>query len=99
MPEGPSWRAYRVRAGPVNAGFPRVARPTARCAPRLRLGARDGVRGAMGNTTAAGPRTLSIDIGGTGVKLMVLDERGTPLSERARIPTPRPATPAAVTRA
>jgi polyphosphate glucokinase len=53
----------------------------------------------MENPSTTGPRTLSIDIGGTGVKLMVLDARGTPLSERARVPTPRPATPAAVTRA
>jgi polyphosphate glucokinase len=53
----------------------------------------------MGDSAAGRPRTLSIDIGGTGVKLMVLDERGAPVGERARIPTPRPATPSAVTRA
>jgi polyphosphate glucokinase len=53
----------------------------------------------MGDTTSDGIRTLSIDIGGTGLKLMVLDERGAPISDRARIPTPRPATPAAITRA
>ena len=43
------------------------------------------------------PRTLAIDIGGTGLKVIVLDARGTPVSERGRTPTPRPATPAAVT--
>jgi len=48
---------------------------------------------------ARGPRTLSIDIGGTGLKMMVLDARGRPLNERARVPTPRPATPARVLRA
>jgi polyphosphate glucokinase len=53
----------------------------------------------MGDDAAPGPRTLSIDIGGTGIKMLVLDERGTPLSERVRTPTPRPATPEAVTRA
>ena len=43
-------------------------------------------------------KTLAIDIGGTGVKAIVLDEKGTPLTERGRIATPKPATPAAVTR-
>ncbi len=44
----------------------------------------------------AGPRTLCIDIGGTGIKTMVVSARGLPLSERARVATPRPATRAAV---
>lgn len=48
---------------------------------------------------ARGPRTLSIDIGGTGLKMMVLDPSGKPLTERARVDTPRPAKPAAVLRA
>lgn len=38
-------------------------------------------------------RTLSIDIGGSGIKGMVLDETGTPLNERVRVATPQPATP------
>lgn len=41
-------------------------------------------------------QTLAVDIGGSGVKVMVLDENGTPLSERARVETPQPATPDAV---
>src|SRR6185369_119900 len=41
-------------------------------------------------------RTLAIDIGGTGLKAIVLDERGKALCERVRVETPRPATPAAV---
>ncbi len=41
-------------------------------------------------------KTLAIDIGGTGVKAIVLDEEGTPLTERGRIATPRPATPKAI---
>jgi polyphosphate glucokinase len=45
---------------------------------------------------AKGARTLCIDVGGTGLKAIVLDEVGTHLCERVRIPTPRPATPAAV---
>lgn len=41
-----------------------------------------------------GPTTLCIDIGGTGLKLMVVDDAGKPASERLRVETPRPATPA-----
>jgi polyphosphate glucokinase len=41
-------------------------------------------------------RTLCIDIGGTGIKAIVLDAAGAPLTERARVETPRPATPEAV---
>lgn len=40
-----------------------------------------------------GPRTLAIDIGGTGIKAMLLDARGNALTERMRVPTPKPATP------
>ncbi|MBV9158473.1 MAG: ROK family protein [Acidobacteriaceae bacterium] len=42
--------------------------------------------------------TLAIDVGGTGIKALLLDARGKPLSERERAPTPNPATPAAVFR-
>lgn len=38
-------------------------------------------------------RTLSVDIGGSGIKAMVLDREGGPLTERQRMATPRPATP------
>jgi polyphosphate glucokinase len=38
-------------------------------------------------------RTLAVDVGGTGIKAMVLDERGKPLSERKKMPTPGNATP------
>ena len=41
-------------------------------------------------------KTLAIDIGGTGIKAIVLDSAGTPLTERERIPTPRPAVPEAI---
>ncbi|MBX6358688.1 ROK family protein [Pseudacidobacterium ailaaui] len=40
--------------------------------------------------------TLCIDIGGTGLKIMVLDKNGNPLTERLRIPTPADPTPAKV---
>jgi polyphosphate glucokinase len=41
-------------------------------------------------------RTLAIDIGGTGIKALILSATGKPLTERSRVKTPRPATPAAV---
>ena len=44
----------------------------------------------------AAPRTLAVDVGGTGIKVLVLDEAGEALSERDRAPTPRPALPDAV---
>ena len=46
--------------------------------------------------TGAGTRTLCIDIGGTGLKALVLGAAGEALTERARVETPRPATPAAI---
>ncbi|MBX3202654.1 MAG: ROK family protein [Labilithrix sp.] len=45
---------------------------------------------------ARGPVTLAIDVGGTGIKALLLDPHGEPLTERARVATPRPATPARV---
>lgn len=38
--------------------------------------------------------TLAVDIGGTGLKVLCLDAEGKPLTERLRVPTPDPATPA-----
>jgi polyphosphate glucokinase len=49
--------------------------------------------------SAVGPRTLAIDIGGTGLKMSVLDARGRPVNDRSRVDTPRPATPARILRA
>ncbi len=45
---------------------------------------------------AADPRTLTIDIGGTGIKMLPMDSKGKPLAERARELTPQPAQPEAV---
>lgn len=47
-------------------------------------------------TRAAGPRTLAIDIGGSGLKALVLGPEGKALEERRRVKTPQPATPKAV---
>ena len=43
-----------------------------------------------------GPLTLAVDVGGTGVKAVVLRPDGRPVGERLREPTPHPATPRAV---
>ena len=40
--------------------------------------------------------TLAIDIGGSGIKALLLDPKGDPVSEKFRIPTPQPPTPKAV---
>ena len=46
---------------------------------------------------ADGPRTLCVDIGGTGIKTLVVGRRRQAgLTERLRVDTPRPATPRAV---
>lgn len=42
------------------------------------------------------PVTLAIDIGGTGLKALLLDDKGNAITERVRVETPRPATPKAV---
>src|ERR1700727_2927707 len=44
----------------------------------------------------AGPITLAIDIGGTGLKMQALSPEGKPISDRLRVPTPEPATTDAV---
>lgn len=41
-------------------------------------------------------RTLAVDIGGSGIKALLLDEAGNPLTTRARVKTPDPATPKAI---
>jgi polyphosphate glucokinase len=43
-----------------------------------------------------GVRTLSIDIGGSGLKMFVLDKEGNPVTDRSRRPTPSPPTPDSV---
>ena len=42
------------------------------------------------------PNTLSLDVGGSGIKGMVLNPSGDPLNDKVRIKTPRPASPSAV---
>jgi len=54
---------------------------------------------AARNGLATGSRTLCIDVGGTGIKAMVVSSRGKPIGERSRVETPHPATPKAMTAA
>lgn len=42
-------------------------------------------------------KTLAVDIGGSGVKAMLLDDQGKPLTDRLRAKTPVPSTPANIT--
>jgi polyphosphate glucokinase len=44
----------------------------------------------------SGPRTLAVDIGGSNIKVLVLDDAGNAVSDRTKLPTPRPAVPAKV---
>lgn len=44
-------------------------------------------------------RTFVIDIGGTGIKALMLNEIGEPVGERLRVPTPVTKTPAAIIKA
>jgi polyphosphate glucokinase len=46
-----------------------------------------------GEAVAPGERTLTFDVGGTGLKATVLDADGTPLAERVRVRTPYPCPP------
>jgi polyphosphate glucokinase len=48
---------------------------------------------AKSTSSAKGPITMAIDIGGSGLKAMLLSLTGAPVSERERIPTPAIPTP------
>ena len=46
--------------------------------------------------TVADQKTLTVDIGGSGIKAMVLDSKGDPIRSRKRVSTPHPAKPGPV---
>jgi polyphosphate glucokinase len=52
-----------------------------------------------GDVARHGPFTLAIDIGGSKLKATVLDRTGVMITDRARVPTPHPASPRRVLRA
>src|SRR5262249_9078978 len=88
-----------ARARPVRRSWARTLRRTPRrVGPGVRWASRRApfstVRAAA--TTPSNLRTLATDIGGTGLKALVLGADGKALTERARIDTPRPATPSAL---
>jgi len=56
-------------------------------------------RKPVSSKTKRGPVTLAVDIGGSGLKVMLIDPTGKPLSERERVPTPAIPTPRAVLKA
>src|SRR5215471_12741621 len=59
--------------------------------------AKTGVAGQpLARRTPANPTTLAIDIGGNGIKMLRINSKGEPLSERARELTPQPALPDAL---
>ncbi len=52
--------------------------------------------GGLSTPHPQGPITMTIDIGGSGLKAMLLDAKGKPVSERQRVATPAVPTPDAV---
>ncbi len=48
------------------------------------------------STSTSHPVTFTIDIGGSGIKALLLDHKGIPTTEKLRIVTPQPSTPKAV---
>jgi len=50
----------------------------------------------IATSKATGPITMAIDIGGSGLKAILLDAKGKPVSERQRVVTPDVPTPDAV---
>lgn len=53
-------------------------------------------KAASEKASNSSPVTLAIDVGGTGLKALLLDDKGNAITERVRVETPRPATPKAV---
>ena len=51
------------------------------------------------STSTSHPVTFTIDIGGSGIKALLLDHKGIPTTEKLRIATPQPSTPKAVVEA
>ena len=83
---------------------PNYSTPTApdkKAAPAASRAAKGPIAGkspisGKGPTAGNGPITLAIDIGGSGLKAMLLDAAGQPVSERQRVVTPAVPSPKAV---
>ena len=74
-----------MRRTPASSGPHTPGRGPAAARSEPRPGAVDR---AGARRRATGPRTLAIDIGGSGLKASVLDSRGRMLVDRVRVPTP-----------
>lgn len=110
--EGNMGEENKASEGEAAAQEKKGARPSSRAAPKsaaskaaasrkggaTKAPAKGEAEGEANETAAglSGPYTLCIDIGGTGVKAIVLDQAGQHACERQRIETPKPATPEAV---
>jgi polyphosphate glucokinase len=64
-----------------------------------KLAPEPGAKADRAATLDNGPRTLAIDVGGTGLKASVLDPVGRMLVQRVRVPTPYPCKPEILLRA
>jgi polyphosphate glucokinase len=58
-----------------------------------------GTRSDRASASRGGPRTLAIDVGGTGLKASVLDRAGRMIVKRVRVATPYPCRPEIMLRA
>ncbi|MBZ5552414.1 MAG: ROK family protein [Acidobacteriia bacterium] len=83
-----------LSAGPVDPAEEQPENPAALSAPDETPLV--PIQDAHAKTAVKPLRTLVVDVGGTGIKAEVLNEAGKSLTSRARVPTPQPATPAAV---
>lgn len=52
-----------------------------------------GLYSVFAANRTSGMKTLAVDIGGSGVKALILDEAGEAQGKRSRVDTPQPATP------
>lgn len=73
-----------------------AAPPVATEAAAPPVAAESAAQAPASDAVPEGPYTLAVDIGGTGIKSMLLDASGRQSGNRVRQPTPRPATPQAV---
>lgn len=95
MPEKP-WKLSRMVSRsvsfPPSIALPFSGRRVRHTHALLRRGAPSMPTGPVVRALS----TLTVDIGGTGIKMIVLDENGVPVNERTRFLTPQPATARAV---
>jgi polyphosphate glucokinase len=82
--------APAVPKSAVGAPKPAVAVKSAKPAPQ------PATKVQAAKTSATQVKTIAVDIGGSGVKAMLLDAAGKPLSDRLRAPTPANPTPQAI---